>query len=126
MGIRQVVRHSALTAAFSLVRIQYAQLSGYGGTADAEDSKSSGEISVGSSPTIRIRLIFVSKLLKRKVIENKIRPKVITFNACCDLEPSKVGGYGILVVWFGYVFFESATMTRVVVKWRGCRDNADV
>lgn len=57
---------------------------------------------MGSNPTIRIRLILVSKLLKRKVIENKIRPKVITFNACCDLEPSKVGAtaywlYGLSV-----------------------------
>ncbi len=91
MGIRQAVRHSTLTAALSLVRIQHAQFYGYGGTADAEDSKSSGEIHVGSNPTIRIRLILVSRLLKYKVVENEIRPKVITFNACCDLEPSKVG-----------------------------------
>ena len=74
MGIRQVVRHSTLTAAFSLVRIQHAQLSGYGGTADAEDSKSSEEIHVGSSPTIRIRLILVSRLLKYKATEREIRP----------------------------------------------------
>lgn len=95
MGIRQTDKapefDSGRVKLITLVRIQHAQLSGYGGTADAEDSKSSGEIRVGSSPTIRIRLIFVSKLLKRKVIENKIRPKVITFDACCDLEPSKVG-----------------------------------
>lgn len=47
---------------------------GYGGTADTEDSKSSGEIRVGSSPTIRIRLILVSRLLKYKVTEREIRP----------------------------------------------------
>ena len=88
----------------TLVRIQHAQFCGYGETADAEDSKSSGEIHVGSNPTIRIRLIFVSKLLKRKVIENKIRPKVITFNACCDLEPSKVGATAYWLYGLGMHF----------------------
>ena len=59
---------------------------------------------MGSSPTIRIRLIFVSKLLKRKVIENKIRPKVIIFDACCDLEPSKVGATAYWLYGLGMHF----------------------
>lgn len=104
MGIRQADKapefDSGRVKLITLVRIQHAQLSGYGGTADAEDSKSSGEIRVGSSPTIRIRLIFVSKLLKRKVIENKIRPKVITLARVVIWNRAKLGlQYTGCMVW---------------------------